>query len=166
MSQSLLTLPNLFIPGAAKSGTSTLHDYLSLHPDINMSVNKEPNYYWREDKRLEHYAKLYAGGRYRYLGESSTNYMVLPEVVDRIRKTVSDPRFIFNIPQSGRSGVVPLLVGQRPLRERGKELSRSLSERCRPHVIRREFSPVNQQVLLPDGMLRQMAGDVSGSLWR
>ena len=29
--------PNLFIPGAAKSGTTTLHELLNLHPDISMS---------------------------------------------------------------------------------------------------------------------------------
>ena len=95
MVQHFSIMPNLFIAGAAKSGTSTLHDYLSLHPDINMSVNKEPNYFWRKDKGLKHYAKLYGDGRQRYLGESSTTYRVLPEVVDRIGETVSDPRFIF-----------------------------------------------------------------------
>ena len=90
-----LILPNLFIPGAAKSGTSTLHDYLSRHPDIDMSVTKEPNYFWRPDKRLEHYANIFAHPERRYRGESSTNYMVRPDVVTRIRETVSDPRFIF-----------------------------------------------------------------------
>ena len=34
--------PNLFIPGAAKSGTTTLHELLDLHPDISMSSVKEP----------------------------------------------------------------------------------------------------------------------------
>lgn len=93
--ESGLILPNLFIPGAAKSGTSTLHGYLSQHPDIDMSVTKEPNYFWRTDKRLEHYANIFMHPERRYRGESSTNYMVRPKVVDRIRETVPDPRFIF-----------------------------------------------------------------------
>jgi hypothetical protein len=38
-------LPNLFIPGAAKSGTTTLHELLDLHPDISMSKVKEPGYW-------------------------------------------------------------------------------------------------------------------------
>lgn len=38
-------LPNLLIIGAMKSGTSSLHDYLSLHPDIFMSDPKEIHYY-------------------------------------------------------------------------------------------------------------------------
>jgi len=88
-------LPNLFIPGAAKSGTSTLHDYLNLHPDICMCVNKEPSYFWRRDKRLDQFGKLFDDGSYRYYGESSTSYMLLPEVVERIRRSVPDPRFVF-----------------------------------------------------------------------
>lgn len=38
------TTPDLFIVGVAKCGTSSLHDYLNLHPDINMSEPKEPHY--------------------------------------------------------------------------------------------------------------------------
>ena len=35
-------LPNFLIVGAAKSGTSSLHQYLLQHPDIFMSTfNKE-----------------------------------------------------------------------------------------------------------------------------
>ena len=36
--------PNLFIPGAAKSGTTSLHALLNLHPDVCMSSTKEPVY--------------------------------------------------------------------------------------------------------------------------
>ena len=37
--------PDFFIPGAAKSGTTSLHDLLNTHPDISMSKNKEPVYW-------------------------------------------------------------------------------------------------------------------------
>ena len=37
--------PNLFIPGAAKSGTTSLHQLLDLHPDVTMSSTKEPVYW-------------------------------------------------------------------------------------------------------------------------
>ena len=42
-------LPNLFIPGVAKSGTTTLHDLLDSHPYICMSELKEP-VYWNNVK--------------------------------------------------------------------------------------------------------------------
>lgn len=38
-------LPNLFVIGAAKSGTTSLHHYLGQHPDVFMSPIKEPNYF-------------------------------------------------------------------------------------------------------------------------
>lgn len=37
--------PNFFIIGAAKSGTSSLADYLGQHPDVFMPALKEPNYF-------------------------------------------------------------------------------------------------------------------------
>lgn len=39
--------PNLLIIGAMKSGTTSLHDYLSKHPEIFMSNPKEIHYYSR-----------------------------------------------------------------------------------------------------------------------
>lgn len=39
------TLPNFFIAGAAKCGTTALYDYLSQHPQVYMSPIKEPNYF-------------------------------------------------------------------------------------------------------------------------
>ena len=37
--------PNLFVIGAMKSGTSSLHKYLGEHPQIFMSPEKEPGYF-------------------------------------------------------------------------------------------------------------------------
>ena len=40
-----MVLPNLFVPGAGKSGTSTLHNHLKQHPKIFMSPWKEPQFF-------------------------------------------------------------------------------------------------------------------------
>lgn len=45
MGRPVMTLPNLFVIGAAKAGTTSLHHYLGQHPDIFMSPVKEPNYF-------------------------------------------------------------------------------------------------------------------------
>ena len=37
--------PNFFVIGAAKSGTTSLHNYLAQHPKVFMSPVKEPNYF-------------------------------------------------------------------------------------------------------------------------
>ena len=44
------------MPGAAKSGTTTLHELLNNHPDISMSKNKEP-VYWN-NKSFHHLQKM------------------------------------------------------------------------------------------------------------
>jgi hypothetical protein len=37
--------PNFFVIGAAKSGTTSLHNYLAQHPKVFMSPVKEPNFF-------------------------------------------------------------------------------------------------------------------------
>ena len=40
-----MTVPDLIVIGAARSGTTSLHHYLGQHPDIFMCPVKEPNYF-------------------------------------------------------------------------------------------------------------------------
>jgi hypothetical protein len=49
-------LPNFFIAGAPKSGTTSLYHYLDQHPGIHMSRIKEPNYFASEI-RLENFSE-------------------------------------------------------------------------------------------------------------
>ena len=74
--------PNLFIIGAMKSGTTSLHEYLSTHPAIGMSQVKEPGYFAEEltwHRGEAWYLGLFPqNGPYRYRGESSTQYTMLP----------------------------------------------------------------------------------------
>jgi len=51
-------LPNFFIVGAAKAGTTSLYNYLVEHSDVYMSPIKEPNYFSKdirfEDFRIDY----------------------------------------------------------------------------------------------------------------
>lgn len=91
--------PNLFIPGAAKSATSTLHDMLNIHPEIFMSEIKEPHYFTNNVlfKNSEKYYSLFREkGDVLYRGESSTGYMVFPEVPSNILSEIGEgAKFIF-----------------------------------------------------------------------
>ena len=49
-------LPNFFIAGAPKAGTTSLYHYLDQHPEIYMSPIKEPCYFSSE-LRPEHYSE-------------------------------------------------------------------------------------------------------------
>lgn len=96
------TRPNLFIIGAMKSGTTSLHNYLNTHPDIAMSEEKEPGYFVEElslHKGEEWYLNLFDRDKnYRYIGESSTHYTKLPlyqGVPERLFEFNRDARLIY-----------------------------------------------------------------------
>lgn len=42
-----MNFPGVIIIGAQKCGTSSLHKYLDRHPDIQMSTQKELNFFQR-----------------------------------------------------------------------------------------------------------------------
>jgi len=46
MTNEVTTIPDFLIVGAAKSGTSSLHSYLSKHPDIYMPEKRKELYFW------------------------------------------------------------------------------------------------------------------------
>lgn len=94
-------LPNLYIPGAGKSGTSTLHELLNVHPDICMSSVKEPHHWTRsnyeeeKDILLSRYDALFEDKNCRYFGESSTAYFCFPEFKTRMKPYyIESPKFI------------------------------------------------------------------------
>jgi hypothetical protein len=69
--------PNLFILGAAKCGTTSLHAILGQHPDIHASTEKEPTFFcWPFQKIRDPiaYFKLFDSPA-RYRMESSTAYL-------------------------------------------------------------------------------------------
>jgi hypothetical protein len=97
-----LNRPNLFIIGAMKSGTTTLHNYLNTHPDIAMSDEKEPGYFVEElslHRGESWYLHLFDHDpRYKYRGESSTHYTKLPlykGVAERIHRFNPSARLIY-----------------------------------------------------------------------
>jgi hypothetical protein len=92
-------LPNLLVIGAAKCGTTSLHEYLALHPEIAMSQQKELNLFSAEDwrERLDWYAAQFPDHS-PVRGESSPTYTFhpfLPSVPERVRSVLPDARFIY-----------------------------------------------------------------------
>jgi len=93
-------LPNLIVIGAAKCGTTSLHEYLDEHPEISMSREKEL-YFFVEEKNL-------AKGRAWYesqfdpsapvRGESSPGYSAFPlyrGVPERMADTIPDTKIVY-----------------------------------------------------------------------
>jgi hypothetical protein len=94
-----LALPNLIVIGAQKCGTSSLHNYLAVHPQISMSRIKEINFFNDDAKWAygpEWYARHFEPGEVR--GESSPAYTFLPEsmgTAERMHRLVPDARLIY-----------------------------------------------------------------------
>lgn len=100
-------LPTFFVIGAAKAGTTSLHHYLDLHPEIQMSVVKEPGFFAGPENghpypkgrisRLEDYEALF-DPTVAVRGESSPNYSMDPirvGVPERIGEMVPSARFVY-----------------------------------------------------------------------
>jgi hypothetical protein len=94
--------PNLFIAGAPKCGTTSMHNYLSQHPEIFMSSRKETHYFSSDIdcfpgrvKELSNYLQLFeSAGNAKYIGESSPEYLYSEVAAQQIKEFCSDVKII------------------------------------------------------------------------
>ncbi|MBW4985696.1 sulfotransferase domain-containing protein [Mameliella sp. CS4] len=94
-------IPNLVVIGAMKCGTTTLHDYLSIHPEVFMSDPKEVNWFAGENanRPVEWYRGLFDRDA-RIRGESSQNYSkrhvpLYSDAPERMASLVPEARLIY-----------------------------------------------------------------------
>lgn len=106
---------NTFIIGAPRSGTTSLHNYLSQHPNVFMTRLKEPRYFAYKDEvvdcqgpadpvtfnrstitKRDEYMRLFRGvNRQKIVGETSPIYMYRADVAaENIAQAVENPRII------------------------------------------------------------------------
>jgi Sulfotransferase family len=101
-----MTLPTFLIIGAPKAGTTSLHNYLSAHPEIQMSAMKEPNFFAPHLQAVHEPRRIRDLGDYERLfdatadvrGESSTPYAEYPlrqGVPERIAGLIPDAKLIY-----------------------------------------------------------------------
>jgi len=93
-------LPNAFIIGAAKCGTTSLWVYLAQHPEVAVSRDKEPALFVHDDyrDRLEWYESLFDPAPIR--AEASVQYTMHPVfrgVPERIHNLVPDAKLIYMV---------------------------------------------------------------------
>lgn len=103
--------PNLFIVGQPRSGTYALHYFLSQHPEVFMSEDKEPLFFckdFHEESDLFHkhraffryrkesdYLSLFAAAKNeKFAGESSTHYLFSKVAAREILKFNPDAKII------------------------------------------------------------------------
>ncbi|MBA2556652.1 MAG: hypothetical protein H0V12_04785, partial [Chloroflexi bacterium] len=99
--------PDFFIPGAPKSGTSSMYEYLRQHPEIYLPSLKEPRHFCPDQdsgsdrdglffvRDRDEYLALYAGVRgEKRIGDASVQYLYSRVAAERIREFNPDARFI------------------------------------------------------------------------
>jgi hypothetical protein len=112
-----MTMPNFFVIGAQKAGTTSLYHYLAQHPQIYMSPIKEPCFFnHRIDacgkvlaekfgnpgqrtsrfSGIEDYRALFRGAREETVavGEASPPYLYVPGTSERINRYAPEARVI------------------------------------------------------------------------
>lgn len=91
--------PDFFIVGAAKCGTTALYEYLSQHPDIFMSAEKEPAYFCTDLNPLrrseEEYLQLFSdAASQKRIGEASSSYLYSKQAAIEIKNFCPASRII------------------------------------------------------------------------
>lgn len=92
-------LPNLVVIGAAKAGTTSIHNYLDLHPEIAMSSDKEVRFF--SDPECRSWVGRYQDywpDAVRYRGESTPQYTkwpLYPDVASRMAGLTPGARLIY-----------------------------------------------------------------------
>jgi len=94
-------VPNFFIAGAPKCGTTALVRWLEEHPHVYVSPIKEPHYYSTDLAHRcvtspERYARLFKGAAETHFarGEASTWYLFSLEAVPNIERDHPDAQYI------------------------------------------------------------------------
>ena len=110
----VVALPDFFVLGAPKAGTTALHAALEPHPDLFLSPVKEPKYFLCDDRpppreggpgdahsyrewiwKRDEYEQLFDGAPPGSLrGESTPLYLADPDALRRIHDAVPDARLI------------------------------------------------------------------------
>ncbi len=93
-----MPMPNFFIVGAAKCGTSSLYYYLKQHPQVFMSEAKEPQFFLDDKGGVNDravYERLFeAVTDEKAVGEATTAYLYAEESPGLIKAAVPDARII------------------------------------------------------------------------
>ncbi|VXD11002.1 sulfotransferase family protein [Planktothrix paucivesiculata] len=94
--------PQFIIIGAAKSGTTTLYQYLCRHPQVFMSTPKEPDFFSVDAhyaQGMDWYESLFHQAKPDQIcGEASTTYSRLqqyPHTVERLVKALPEVKLIY-----------------------------------------------------------------------
>jgi Sulfotransferase family len=183
-------LPNFFVIGAAKAGTTSLYHYLASHPQVYMSPIKEPDFFLPPpssgqprsgrpagDHRRGMYETLFAGaGDAAAVGEASVRYSAhpfRPGAAERIAALVPDAKLIYIVREP-----VTRMVSQWMHNRRVGTESRGLAQalRCERYLLLSSYAfqverflehfPARQLLVIVSEDLHQRRAHTLDRVWR
>lgn len=135
---SKTALPNLVVIGAMKCGTSSLHQYLNLHPQIQMSNHKELDFFtninW--NKGVDWYRSNFTNDA-KIIGESSPNYTkypAFPEIPARMYSIIPNAKLIY-IVRDPIKRIVSHYIHQYIARWENREFSKAMENLDNNHYL-------------------------------
>jgi len=92
-----MPVPTFILAGVEKSGSTSLYNYLSQHPDVFMSLKKEPDFFLRPDatSNTGEYEGFFKGmSGESAVGEASVGYFNEPVTAQRIQSVCPEVRVL------------------------------------------------------------------------
>jgi len=88
-------LPNIIVPGYARSGTTWLYNMFKMHPDVFVPNRKEMNYFGKNDHRgISWYKDYYRNNDGKDACDISPGYVHRDGVAEDIKRTIPDAKII------------------------------------------------------------------------
>ena len=143
-----MDLPNFLIVGAAKSGTTSLYQYLRRHPDIFMPYLKEPGFLTAPEpygriETLDEYRHLFAKATSETaVGEASPIYLPDPNAPERIENVLGTETKMLIILRNPIDAVHSLWGH----RKRQKRETRTFRDAIQASIDRFEEAPIQEAV--------------------
>ena len=101
MTRASDALPDFFVLGVAKGGTTSLHHYLRQHPALFLPYEKELHFFDAEEERfssgLDSYLQYFSDAEDRLTGDATPSYFRnVEEAADRMQRLYGEapPRFL------------------------------------------------------------------------
>ncbi len=149
--------PNFFIVGAPRCGTTSMYEYLWQHPEVYVSIQKEPQFFGRDltpmagsIREEDLYLELFAGAGDRpRVGEASVWYLLSRRAPHEIREFAPDAKIIVMVRDP-----VQMIHSLHSLYTRsGNEDLPTLEEAIAAEPERRQGRRMPASVYFPEGLI-------------
>lgn len=162
--------PNFFIVGAPRSGTASMYSYLKQHPEVWVSILKEPHFFGSDLTALPYavrdeglYLELFRGGEARRCrGEASVWYLSSRSAAEEIRAFAPEARIVVMLREP-----VAMAHSLHGLYCRtGNEELTDFAEALAAEAARRRGERVPSAAYFPEGLLYRQAAMNASKLER